>query len=436
VSVAAPQSREGVSLASFRTRTPLPRDCRTGGFVALETLVPMFPRLLVTGRAGSGKTTFLRLLAGETDALYVRAADAASLPHDDRLVMVDALDEVQGAPRARLLETLASRRAVVASRPFELDDARSLGFRLAALEEPEEPGVSDTMRREMRAAQELVARGEVLARILPHLGRPRSAELVAHVARLYAEHDRVLTLAASTSDPVLRARLLLFARACGATVDSSAIHGVLAQGVPVAERIALTDLLPAANVDPLEELLPVTQDLRIGRTPVTVAQYALFVADGGAKPEQWRRQLATPRHPVAHVSWHDATACCAWLAHRRGRPIALPSSAEWEAAATHPAGPYPWGAGEPDDERLNCDQRVGRTTPGGVYPRGAAPAGHLDLGGNVWEWCRDAAGDGRIVRGGGWFSKPEYARADYHYPFHAANHFHDLGFRIAERSAS
>ena len=436
MSVAAPQPREGVSLASFRTRTPLPRDCRTSGFVDLASLVPLFPRLLVTGRAGSGKTTFLGLLAGETDALYVRAADAASLPHDDRLLLVDALDEVEGAPRARLLETLASRRAVVTSRPFELDDARALGFRLAALEEPEEPGLSDTMRREMRAAQELIAGGDVLARILPHLGRPRSAGLVAHVARLYGEHGRVLTLAASASDAVLRARLLLFAHACGATLDSSAIQDVLGHGLPVADRIALTDLLPAASTDPLEELLPVKPGLRIGRAPVTVAQYALFVAGGGAKPERWQRQLATPRHPVVHVSWHDATEWCAWLEHRSGRPIALPGSAEWEAAATHPAGPYPWGAGEPDDERLNCDQRVGRTTPGGLYPRGAAPAGHLDLGGNVWEWWRDAAGDGRIVRGGGWFSKPEYARAAYHYPFHAANDFHDLGFRIAERSAS
>jgi hypothetical protein len=292
------------------------------------------------------------------------------------------------------------------------------------------------MRREMRAAQELVARGDVLARIVPHLGQPRSAGLVAHVARLYAEHERVLALAASAPDAVLRARLLLFAGACGATLESSALEDVLAQGVPIAERIALTDLLPPAKTDPVEELLPVKPGLRIGRMPVTVAQYAPFVAGGGARPARWQRQLATPRHPVVHVSWHDATAFCAWLAHRSGRAIALPDSADWEAAATHPAGPYPWGAGEPDDERLNCDQRVGRTTPAGIYPRGAAPGGHLDLGGNVWEWCRDGAGDGRIVRGGGWFSKPEYARASYHYPFHAANSFHDLGFRIAERSAS
>ncbi|MCP3997533.1 MAG: DEAD/DEAH box helicase family protein, partial [bacterium] len=48
--------------------------------------------------------------------------------------------------------------------------------------------------------------------------------------------------------------------------------------------------------------------------------------------------------------------------------------------------------GEPaEPERLNFSTSgIGHPTPVGIYPRGAGPAGHLDLAGNVWEWCLDA----------------------------------------------
>jgi hypothetical protein len=554
------QSQTPMSLGAFLTRTPHPRDQRTSGFVELTTLLPLFPRLLVVGAAGSGKTTFLQLLAKEHPAtpLFVRlAALAESLesgPAEQELpryfarcgraspafdsgciLLLDAIDEVTGPKRRRLLDAIAASASawprcpiIVTSRPIALADIRAFGFRQAAIEpfphaaaprprragraarrlafamtmdgerrllidresattavipllgsrarrwirdELREGGIlveldglisfSSTSLQESLAAEELASRGPALLPLLePHFGDPCRADLLALVPLDLRKRDAsacrtlfhdTLALVRANADPIRGARALAFAdrvlRACegDVRVERIELHEAVARHLndfgshAPAERIALTDaLLHESTTQPAGDLLPVRNrpSVLVGRCPVTVAEYRPFVDDGGSTPAEWERQLRTPRHPVVSVSWHDASAYCDWLAGRSSRRIVLPDSAAWEAAATHDEGPYPWGGGDPDEERLNCDQRIGRTTPVGVYPRGAAPGGHLDLGGNVWEWCRDGAGDGRVVRGGGWFSRPQYAESAYHYRFHPDNRFHDLGFRIAEKEAA
>jgi len=240
--------------------------------------------------------------------------------------------------------------------------------------------------------------------------------------------------------------------------------------VTVLEHLA--DIAPAENIAALEALgregdprlgasprllpIPGRPDVAVGRFPVTVAEYRAFVAAGGyheprwwgagwamrveagwTTPGRWPAQLRTPNRPVVNVSWYEARAYAAWLAAATARPLGLVSSAAWQMVATHPDGPYPWGAAEPAPDRLNFDQHVGRATPVGLYPRGASPGGHLDLAGNVWEWCGDRAGPtARVVRGAGWYSAGKYARADYHYGFDPANRFHDLGLRLGAESGT
>ncbi len=135
----------------------------------------------------------------------------------------------------------------------------------------------------------------------------------------------------------------------------------------------------------------------IARTPVTNAQYQIFVETGGHEPpEHWengRPPKGKESHPVVNVSWHEALAYCRWLSEVTGKAITLPSEAEWEKAARGDGDQreYPWGDWQ--EGRANTDELgLNDTTPVGIFPEGASPYGVLDLSGNVWEWTRSLWG--------------------------------------------
>ncbi len=156
---------------------------------------------------------------------------------------------------------------------------------------------------------------------------------------------------------------------------------------------------------------------QIERTPVTNAQFAVFLDAAGAVDAQGRRLfdfddadarihrvdgkwVADPGfegHPVVEPSWFGAHAYCVWLGRR------LPTEAEWEKAARGSDGrTYPWGEQAPDKTRAQFDAGWNETVPVGSFVAGASPYGVLDLAGNVWEWVSSAyapypydAGDSR-----------------------------------------
>lgn len=135
---------------------------------------------------------------------------------------------------------------------------------------------------------------------------------------------------------------------------------------------------------------------KIGRYPVTNAQYRQFADATG---EHWQDKgfsLQKATHPAVWVRWHSAVAYCRWLTgewQKAGKITAneivrLPSEAEWEKAARGTDGRiYPWG-NEPDPNRANYDDSgLGGTSPVGCFPGGRSVYGCEDMAGNVWEWC-------------------------------------------------
>ena len=201
---------------------------------------------------------------------------------------------------------------------------------------------------------------------------------------------------------------------------------------------------------------------QIGLVPITNTQYHLFVAATEHEPPKHWEDGRVPRglesHPVVYVSWHDAMAYCRWLAGVTGKPITLPSEAQWEKAARgdRDQRAYPWGD-EWDETRCNTRELgLDGTTPVGIFPDGASPYGCLDMAGNVWEWTRSLWGSGRsdlefkypydprdgrenleagddvhrVLRGGSFFSNRYNARCAYRFRYYPGSVWYDRGFRV------
>ncbi len=201
----------------------------------------------------------------------------------------------------------------------------------------------------------------------------------------------------------------------------------------------------------------------LAETAVTNAQYRRFLEaweddDRPEEPRFWRdRRFSDEAQPVVGVSWHDAERFCAWLREAGGLEASLPSEALWEFAARGEDGrPYPWGKELPSERRARYGQEFQSGSPAAVgsYPDGAGPFGHLDLAGNVWEWCLDVwdpkayekrapsgealdpvveEGDEgrRGLRGGGWSYSAEYLRSAIRSRFLARRRSDGVGFRVA-----
>ena len=99
-------------------------------------------------------------------------------------------------------------------------------------------------------------------------------------------------------------------------------------------------------------------------------------------------------HPVVQVAWEDAVAYARWAGGE------LPTEAQWEYAARGglEGKVYVWGDAAIDETRVNTWQgRFPVRDEGADGYRGTAPVrsfppngfGLYEMGGNVWEWCRD-----------------------------------------------
>ena len=187
----------------------------------------------------------------------------------------------------------------------------------------------------------------------------------------------------------------------------------------------------------------------ISRYPITNAEFARFIEDGGytvrdywteagwarkekegwTEPRYWKDDKWNgSEQPVVGVSWYEAVAYCRWLSAKSGKPYRLPTEAEWEKAARGADGRrYPWGNVWDASRCNNKESGPGKTTPVGQYSTEDFPYDVADMVGQVWELCRTKYGgtdakprvgypyqlrdgreeeegdDTRILRGGSWW---------------------------------
>ncbi|MCC6585538.1 MAG: SUMF1/EgtB/PvdO family nonheme iron enzyme [Bryobacterales bacterium] len=167
-----------------------------------------------------------------------------------------------------------------------------------------------------------------------------------------------------------------------------------------------------------------------------------------------------PSQPVCRVSWEKAVAFCKWLSEKTGEHFRLPSEAEWEyAARAGSATPLWYGQIDMDFSRVAnlADYRLKygfgplAPTPHLVAPyrpavesvddnfKVSAPVGSFqpnawglyDMAGNVAEWTDSVYQASRkVVRGGSWSDRPEYARSSSRKGYHPWQSVFDVGFRV------
>ncbi|MGD8935879.1 MAG: SUMF1/EgtB/PvdO family nonheme iron enzyme [Thiogranum sp.] len=223
--------------------------------------------------------------------------------------------------------------------------------------------------------------------------------------------------------------------------------------------------------------------LAVGQFEVTRQQFARFAEESGYQGKgcmtydgSWKerdnRSWKSPGYeqndsdPVTCVSWEDARGYADWLSGKTGHRYRLLSASEWEYIARAGAqSSRSWGD-DPDaacrftnvaDRSTLVDYpgwQVHHCTDGYVY---TAPAdavkpnafGVSAMLGNLFEWVDDcwhdsyrgaptdgsawAQGDceARALRGGSWYSRPEYVRSAFRNHFDRATRASTFGIRVA-----
>ncbi|OQX09239.1 MAG: Sulphatase-modifying factor protein [Thiothrix lacustris] len=222
------------------------------------------------------------------------------------------------------------------------------------------------------------------------------------------------------------------------------------------------------RLDDREDLHKVTfnQGFWLAETTVTQALWEAVI--GGENPSHFKGK----NRPVEQVSWHDTQIFLTQLNQLHpDLNVRLPWEAEWEYACR--AGTQtPFNFGGKDDlnlEKVNYSGEwdkwsdKGETKEVKTYPCNGW--GLYEMHGNVWEWCEDqwqdhlgkedvifspstsgrgvgvretagggqeqAAGVGRVVRGGSWVNYGGYVRSAIRLRYVPAGRYGDLGFRLA-----
>ncbi len=170
----------------------------------------------------------------------------------------------------------------------------------------------------------------------------------------------------------------------------------------------------------------------LAREPVSNVLYREFAeANGIDAPPTWQRaDFAAPHAPVTGITWYEASACAAWFGGE------LPSEAAWAWAAQsgRRARRYATATGElaPALAHHGAAFARGAPQPATAHPPNAA--GLHGLCGNTWDWCADAWGPHRAIRGGGWMDDAAFCSVAARYRNAPIDRDACVGLRIALRA--
>jgi formylglycine-generating enzyme required for sulfatase activity len=202
-------------------------------------------------------------------------------------------------------------------------------------------------------------------------------------------------------------------------------------------RTAPAQAVPAPPLAPPPVRVSSAGRLRIGRTPITNAEYRPFVSAGLAPEPPWWRDpsFSSADQPVVGITWYEAAAYGEWLSTCGSGHWRLPTSAEWEWAARGGLvdAATPWGeslpAGEVPQGVLQGPWPVGRGTPNRY--------GLWDMGTIVHEWCSDVVldprspdGERRLSCGGSWRHHVRWSPPSARSSLPPSFRYADYGFRL------
>lgn len=220
----------------------------------------------------------------------------------------------------------------------------------------------------------------------------------------------------------------------------------------------------------------------IGRTEVSVSDYAACVTAGKCPQPEWReadnpqnietgtglyyksmgKAVSDGNQPIVGVSYDDAITYAKWLSSLTGQDYRLPSESEWEYAARAGSKTAYWWGDEPNKADgsaravcSGCGVKPGSQSPAAVDSFAPNPWGLHNMHGNVWEWvagyyCEDyalAPADGsakdtddcpvkdaeqlHVLRGGSGFYGPDKMRSASRLRNFAGFRNFSVGFRVA-----
>jgi formylglycine-generating enzyme required for sulfatase activity len=411
--------------------------------------------LLARLRAAEGPSADELRARAEAERAEQAARDAAARKLADARAQAEVAAKAQ-LDRQRREQERAAKAAAEQARAVRKEALRQQLLERRAAE-------AEKARLEREEAQRKLAQAKAAAIYLAEQKRARLEE----AARAQAMLEQLLPTPAS---PVADTEGVLRDRFEGGETRGPELvllpTGRFQMGSPEHERkIAMAAGSQAAWLarELPQHWVGIDKPIAMGRYPVTVGEWRMFVAATGWRPSgetDWDAPgfTQTDRHPVVGVNWFDAIRYVRWLSEATGKSYRLPSEAEWEyacRAGTKTA--FSFGDTITTDQANYDGNFTYNGSPRGAYRRGTTPVGTFaanpwglfDMHGNVWEWVQDVVHDNydgapldgsaweeggdqarRILRGGSWLYNPRYLRSALRNGFSAALSNDIVGFRV------